>query len=227
MGKDLTSDELYAIADVVGWEIDVEVCADLGAGADGVVYLLEDGGCLKLTRSTTEAIVANMLAERWKAGNPIPGFPRFRGGFAIDGIDGAKLHVVVREAAETAYPDPTEDELAEEKVLRQCLRYIDHAWEIGLDREENRYLYAVALAEWGSRKPALSGLVEGLRTLRDELGVSVQDLHYDNFGVTDSGELCVRDLSRSEMDMPLYRSESARLPRLDVSEAMRLAARAP
>lgn len=192
MARHLTSDELYRIACEAGERLGVEVLADLGAGADGVVYMLEDGGCLKLTVSASEAIVA------------------------VDGVEDARLFAVIREGVECPFPDPDDRELADERVLKSCLRYVDHAWELGLDRPENRYLYAVARAEWGDRALDLGQVVDGLRTLRDELGVSVHDLHYDNFGVTDSGRLCIRDFSRCEMDMPTFLARRDALPRIEV-----------
>lgn len=217
MARHLTSDELYRIACEAGERLGVEVVADLGAGADGVVYMLEDGGCLKLTVSASEAIVAALAIERAARGEPgLPAVPAFRAVAAVDGVEDARLFAVIREGVECPFPDPDDRELAEERVLKSCLRYVDHAWELGLDRPENRYLYAVARAEWGDRALDLGQVVDGLRTLRDELGVSVHDLHYDNFGVTDSGRLCIRDFSRCEMDMPTFLARRDALPRIEV-----------
>lgn len=218
MARHLTSDELYRIACDAGERMGVEVLADLGAGADGVVYLLEDGGCLKLTVSATEAILASLAIARAATGAPtLPAVPVFRDVAAIDGVEGATLYAVVREAVECPFPDPDEDELVLEGELKTCLRYVDHAWEMGRDRAENRYLYSVAEGMWADRKLDLGAVVDGLRALRDELGVSVYDIHYDNFGVTDSGRLCIRDFSRCEMDMRTFLDLRKGLPRVDLA----------
>lgn len=182
-----SEDELMEMLSRPGAE---PICC-FGAGAQGIVFMLEDARFLKVTEDRKEAAFAALLLER-----PDDVFPR------IDDVrrlivGDREIFLVYRESVDDVF-EPDEPASSQRAVTR--------AWNAAAYDEPPR---PDALDLLSSADPVRHGLLSSLLlSLRDRIGrglPEVSDLHVGNLGIGEDGRYVVRDfgfntLSYEEVD---------------------------
>jgi hypothetical protein len=172
--------EIYDRLDLPGREI---IC-EFGAGAQGIVFMTEDGGFVKVTESEREAAFAATIRD-WN----LPEFPSIHDVYAFT-LGTQQLFAIYRESVDDylgPFPDETLEDLVHEAM--EDARIKPPSFE-ALDRL--RRLAPHHHAE-------ITDLLTGLDRLADRTGLRVYDLHSENIGRTDDGRVVVRDFGMNAL----------------------------
>jgi hypothetical protein len=187
--------DLYARLDLPGREI---IC-DFGAGVQGIVFMTEDGGFVKVTDSVREAAFARTICD-WN----LPEFPIIHDVFAFQ-LGTKPLYAIYRESVDD-YLGPFPDEALAELVYEALddARMEPPSFE-GLDR----------LRELAPHHHAeIMELLEGLASLASVMGLQVYDLHSENIGQTHDGRIVVRDFGMNSMTVAEMNDALKEIPEL-------------
>lgn len=183
--------ETDAIVEAAAREMGFEAYADIGMGATGVVYALEDWGVMKMSFFPQEPALSLLLKKLADQGLSHPGLPIIRDVRRFTNPDtGNTAYFIARDELHEVFEDPGLEDAPVMQLWGRILYQIRKGWD-----EDKQYLIDLAVEEWGDRKPALRYLVDGLAWLKDQTGAVVYDLHSDNVGATREGVAVVRDLS--------------------------------
>jgi hypothetical protein len=172
--------EIYGRLDLPGREI---IC-EFGAGAQGIVFMTEDGGFVKVTESEREAAFAATIRD-WN----LPEFPSIHDVYAFT-LGTQQLFAIYRESVDDylgPFPDEALDDLVHEAM--EDARMEPPSFE-ALDRL--RRLAPHHHAE-------ITDLLTALDRLADRTGLRVYDLHSENIGQTDDGRVVVRDFGMNAL----------------------------
>jgi hypothetical protein len=151
----------------------------LPRGKDGIVAMLTDGRILKITTSKIEAAIAITCATGTFRH---PSVPHFHSAHAIDGTCWAIIRDDVSDAT-PAHP------------MNRARALYNIAWSDGDDK-----LAENILNDARPHGPWLDQLHQGLRALKNSLGIRITDLSADNVGICKTGRIGVRDLGRGAAD---------------------------
>lgn len=143
----------------------------LGSGLDGVAFALEDGDVLKLTKSSSEAAVAQMLQEGTLAAPDV--FPAVHAVAVVDLSDGETAYAILKADAHEVFEDPDDEQKS-----------------FGIPIWRAAFSLAMSMGWLRDRSdiPDLRLLVEGLKRL-DRTGIIPGDLPPSNAGIS-RGRLC-------------------------------------
>lgn len=173
----IDEEELFRRLDIGGRAL---VC-DFGRGRQGVVYMTEDGNFVKITRSRREAaLAASILAK------PRPGFPRIDGVGRFE-IGDTPLFAIYREGVDDVCEG---DEPFLSNVVNCAWTDLSLVWPPKHHSPHVRGLQELSPDIFGG----FYDLLGHLQDLADSEGLVIRDVHIDNIGMTESGEIVVRDL---------------------------------
>lgn len=170
-----SEDELFERVSLPGKE---PICC-FGAGAQGIVFMLEDGRFLKVTEDRQEAAFAILLEDRMESLFPhIDSVCRLQFG-------GKELYAIYREGVDDLFSQDEPSWLTEA---------ITKAWNAAAYDRPRRPDALKSLAGVDPKRASLlQSLIDDLAG-RAELGdIGVFDLHVDNIGVAEDGRYVVRD----------------------------------
>lgn len=172
--------ELYDHLDLPGRGI---IC-EFSAGAQGIVFMTEDGGFVKVTESRAEAAFATLVRD-WA----LPEFPMIHDIYAFE-LGTTPLFAIYRESVDDylgPFPDETIDDLVHDAL--EGLRTVPPSFE---EMERLRELAPHHHAE-------LTSLLAALDDLADRTGMRVHDLHSENIGQASDGRVVVRDFGMNSL----------------------------
>jgi len=167
--------------------LEVEIIRRYPAGEDGTCFLLADGRILKVTASQQEAAVmlAVMQAQDEAGGHPC--VPAVHGVYWDRQGDGRVIYAILRDEMPNISVD---NDRLEDFIL--ALEDVCWGW---LDQDGP--LIHQAVEEW--QGPELTDLLDGLEWIEERTGIRVNDIKYDNLGLTREGKAGMRDMGRAEV----------------------------
>jgi hypothetical protein len=178
--------------------LDVEIFIDVDRGDDGKVFLLEDGRILKVTSSKQEAALALAMHEAQARGEGFPGLPKidgvywFKSQIEVQGtLYDFENYVLLREDMQDLFFDDEE----QEAIWKYCLRHLNWGWS---ERDQKHIDHA--LESWDG--PQLREVYDGLLWAEQHFGIRILDIRASNLGISPSGMIGMRDLSRGEVPEP-------------------------
>lgn len=174
----------------VAARLGLEILCELGEGAAGAAFLLEDGRVLKVTSSMPEATVAGMLMDRQVDSKAAHGFPRIDQVVAMDtsvevnGVDYAiRSYAIVREeVADIVNDGPGGNDLM--------------YWAFAMDVVGRARALKTAM-DFGPAAycaPHAEAVYDAIAWAARDLGVAIDDIRSSNLGVVE-GKLVVRDFA--------------------------------
>lgn len=177
--------ELYGRLDLPGRGL----IASFGAGAQGVVYMTEDGGFVKITEAPAEAAFAFYIRDE-----ALPEFPAIHGVRSFE-LGTTKLFAIYREGVDDIlwpFPDEEVDDLVWEAMEGAARRVPPDFQAMNLLRDVAPDLHR-----------EITTLLESLADLLVQTDFGVTDLHADNIGRADDGRLVVRDFGMNTLSVEM------------------------
>lgn len=172
--------EIYDRLDLPGRQI---IC-EFGAGAQGIAFMTEDGGFVKVTDSEREAAFAATI-RGWN----LPEFPIIHDVYAFE-LGTQPLFAIYRESVDDylgAFPDEELDDLIHEAMEDARME------PPSFDAMER--LRAIA----PHHHAEITDLLAALDRFAARTDLRVHDLHSENIGQTDDGRVVVRDFGMNSM----------------------------
>jgi hypothetical protein len=177
--------ELYDRLDLPGRGL----IASFGAGAQGIAYMTEDGGFVKITEAAAEAAFAFYIRNE-----SMPEFPVIHDVRTFE-IGPTRLFAIYREGVEDmlgAFPDEELDDLVWQAMEGAARRVPADFRAMDMLRDVAPELHR-----------EIDALLASLADLRVQTDFGVVDLHADNIGRTDDGRLVVRDFGMNTLSPEL------------------------
>jgi hypothetical protein len=198
--------ELYDRLDLPGCGL----ITSFGAGAQGIVYMTEDGGFVKITEAPAEAAFAFYIRDE-----AMPDFPAIRDVRTFE-LGTTRLFAIYRESVDDMlgpFPDEELSDLVREamegaaRTTPPDYRAMDTLRDVapGLHRE-------------------ITTLLDSLAGLLVQTDFGVTDLHSDNIGRTDDGCLVVRDFGMNTLSTEMIARAIHQIGNLPEPSAATLAA---
>jgi hypothetical protein len=186
-----------------------EIICEFGGGAQGVVFMAEDGSFVKVTSDLSEVAFAMFLRDR-----QMQEFPRVHDVYSFE-AGPTKLYAIYRESVDD-FLDPFDEQHLEDPVIEAML---------GAGRSNPPDFTALNRLERISPRhhAEISSLLDSLATMAERLGFGVWDLHADNIGRTDDGRVVVRDFGFNSLDSKQIEQLMADVPELPMKAALPVA----
>ncbi|NTF23562.1 hypothetical protein G6L37_34895 [Agrobacterium rubi] len=162
-----------------------EIICDFGSGAQGIVFMAEDGSFVKVTDDLSEVALAVLLRDK-----PVAQFPRVDDVFTF-ALGQTRLFAIFRESVDD-FLSPFSEQHLEGPVIAAMLG-------AGRTTPPDYTALGRLSAISPSHHREICDLLVSLARVTASTGLEVSDLHAGNIGRTDDGRVVVRDFGYNNL----------------------------